>query len=97
MSKNNARRYEGTTFSVNKNPLVLRFNLTDSQFDATYEIDLVPDELDSKLTFCKEVSRTISGRNFWIISTDRVDAHFKYTQQKKQCLELMQNEQTIPN
>lgn len=60
-SKNNARRYEGTTFTVNKNLHVQRFDLKDTQLDATYEIDLTSDELETNRTFCKHLSRTISG------------------------------------
>lgn len=53
--------YSGIFMVVNKNPHVQRFDLKDTQLDATYEIDLTSDELETNRTFCKHLSRTISG------------------------------------
>lgn len=59
---NNSRRYNGTTFYESNDPHVQRIHLDDgSQRNDTYEINFTDEEVNSNDTFCKGISKILSG------------------------------------
>lgn len=59
---NNLRRYNGTTFYASNDPHVQRIHLNDGpQRNDTYEVNFTDDEIDSNDTFCKGISKILSG------------------------------------
>lgn len=62
-SDNNSRKYNGTTFIEDAgSPSVQRFTLDDGSRHSIYEVVFTGHELRSDQTFCRGISKIISGQ-----------------------------------
>lgn len=60
LSKNNSRKYNGTTYVEMKDPLVQRLRIDDARHPV-YEVAFTQNELQAKETLCKD-AMFISGK-----------------------------------
>lgn len=61
-SLNNSRKYNGITFYESDDPHVQRIKLDDTNQFGLYEINFTDDEIHSNETFCRGITKKISGK-----------------------------------